>query len=408
MPRNPVFPRRAFIRGLLVACGLGVYVTPGPARDDSNASVAQLIDDLTQIDSQAPGINSAAIYDGFIAANTPGSFEGGVLGVAPPRVPPQMSELVRRGPVALPELLEHLDDRRPTKLEVGNDDSPRSSHQVGVDVFAFSFFSDEYDPRLPRKRGPTPMEKGFRGRYTVKVGDVCYVLIGQIVNRRLLAVRYQASAGLVVNSPIETPALAEKVRNDWVNTDSEVLRASLLADIHAANHPGEINRVYPALERLRLYFPDTYKALDGDNLKKKREFEWLKTSDRRVEPPTPGASSAKLKKELASQHFSGVLEGDVRFKTLGALSCGTNSLRVVFYEWHESSSPGKAVHSSYRVILMHGATYIGSYVVEDKPSIQGDELRFLYGANGNSVRCGIDGAPPKRVLLDGAIVSLAK
>ncbi len=301
-----------------------------------------------------------------------------------------MSELVRRGPVALPELLKHLDDRRPTKLEVGNDDSARSSHQVGVDFFAFSFFSDEYDPRLPHRRGPRPMEKDFRGGYTVKVGDVCYVLIGQIVNRRLLAVRYQASGGLVVNSPVEAPVLVEKVRNDWGSGEA-VVRASLLSDVHAANHPGEISRVYPALERLRLYFPDTYKTLDGDNLKQ-----------------TPGASSETLKKELSSQHFSGVLDGDVRFTTLGALRCGTNSLQVVFYEWHESSPPGKAVHSSERVILIHGAAYVGSYVVHDKPSIQGDELRFLYGARGDSIRCGMDGAPPKKVLLDGGIVSLAK
>jgi hypothetical protein len=28
-----------------------------------------------------------------------------------------------------------------------------------------------------------------------------------------------------------------------------------------------------ALERLRLYFPDTYNALEGDDLKKKMQFE---------------------------------------------------------------------------------------------------------------------------------------
>ena len=250
-------------------------------------SVAQLIDDLTQIDSQAPGIDSAAIYQGFIADDAPGSFLVGVLGVAPPKAPPKMLELVRLGPVALPELLKHLDDKRPTKLQVGNDDSPGSSHQVGVDAFSFSFFSDEYDPRSPHwfdqevlTSGPRPMEKDFHGRYTVKVGDVCYVLIGQIVNRHLLAVRYQPSGGLVVNSPIEAPALAERVRSDWGNVDAEILRASLLADIHAANQPRRISRadytrrfVNPALERLRLYFPETYASLDGDYLKKRRAFE---------------------------------------------------------------------------------------------------------------------------------------
>jgi hypothetical protein len=83
-----------------------------------------------------------------------------VLGIAPPKVPAQMSELVRRGPIALPELIKHLDDGRPTKLEVGNKPSGR---QVGVDAFMFMFFSDEYDPCVPHwfseedlKSGPQP------------------------------------------------------------------------------------------------------------------------------------------------------------------------------------------------------------------------------------------------------------
>jgi hypothetical protein len=125
-------------------------------------------------------------------------------------------------------------------------------------------------------------------------------------------------------------------------------------------------------------------------------------------PKANGEPSAKLKKELASQHFSRVLEGNVKFTNLGQLSCGSDSLQVVFYAWEESSPPGAAVHSSYRVILMHGATYLGSYVVADKPSIQGDEIRFPYTENGNSIKCGTDGALPKEVLLDGENISLAK
>ena len=263
-------------------------ITPAVGSDYSKSSVNQLIDDLTQIDSQSPGINSAAIYEGFIADNAPGSFQVGVLGVAPPKVPPQMRELVRRGPLALPELIKHLDDRRPTKFEVGNKPSGR---QVGVDSFMFMYFSDEYDPRMPHwfsekewKIGPRPMEKSFEGRYTVKVGDICYVLIGQIVSRRLLAVRYQPSAGLVVNSPIEAPVLIEKVKGDWGSADAEMLKASLLTDIRAANRPKRINKavytrrfVNPALQRLKLYFPATYNALEGDDLKKRKEFEMQET-----------------------------------------------------------------------------------------------------------------------------------
>src|ERR1700722_1631023 len=254
---------------VLLAClilGLSTYGVPAVSDDYSQKSVAELIDELTQIDSRSPGINSADIYEGFIADDSPGRFEGGVLGVAPPKVPVQMSELVRRGPTALPELIEHLDDNRPTKLEVGNKPSGR---QVGVDAFMFMYFSDEYDPRVPHwfseeewKSGPRPMEKSFAGRYTVKVGDVCYVLIGQIVNRRLLAVRYQPSAGLVVNSPIEAPVLVEKVRNDWAHVNAEELRKALLADAHGTNKPKGVNQdeytrrfVFPALVLLTQYFP---------------------------------------------------------------------------------------------------------------------------------------------------------
>jgi hypothetical protein len=113
------------------------------------------------------------------------------------------------------------------------------------------------------------------------------VLIGQIVNRRLLAVRYQPTGGLVINSPIEAPSLAEKVRSDWGSADTETLRQSLLDDIHATNHPKRISRaeytprfVNPALARLRFYFPATYGALQGDDLKKRREFEDQETKVR--------------------------------------------------------------------------------------------------------------------------------
>jgi len=272
--------RRIWIPAFIAVLAFSSNLSAAAADDYSKKSVAQLIDDLTQIDSSAPGIDSAAVYSGFLANERSISFQVGVLGVPPPKLPPQMRELVRRGPLALPELIKHLDDRRPTKFEVGNKDDGHS-HQVGVDAFWWTDFSDEYDPRSRRPSNEKmetkmPMMKEFQGRYTVKVADVCYTLIGQIVNRRLLAVRYQPSAGLMVNSPIEVPALAEEVRNDWGKADAEELRASLLADLRATSqsetyYTQRFNN--SALERLRLYFPDTYNGLEGDDLKKKEQFE---------------------------------------------------------------------------------------------------------------------------------------
>jgi hypothetical protein len=261
----------------LLAAFIPSYGRPASS-DYSHETVTQLIDDLTQIESESPGISTSAIYVGFVAEDTSASAWVGTRGVAPPEVPPQMRELVRRGQLALPELIKHLDDKRPTKLEVG-------SLPPG---FAYSgkVFGYEYDPRM-RDWEPEDTRRGFRWTamwfkdwYTVKVGDVCFALIGQIANRHLSAVRLQPTGFLVVNSPIEVPDLLDMVKSDWGSGDTEMLKASLLADIHCTSHPPRIDDalcaktvVNPALRRLKLYFPDAYRALAGSDQQRKREFE---------------------------------------------------------------------------------------------------------------------------------------
>jgi len=101
----------------------------------------------------------------------------------------------------------------------------------------------------------------------VTVGDACYFLIGQIVNRELAAVRYQPTGGIIVNSPVKRPALAARVRRDWVGLDSAGLRASLLDDLRAES---ELYDYGSALTRLRFYYPDAYAGLSGADLQKRR------------------------------------------------------------------------------------------------------------------------------------------
>lgn len=85
----------------------------------SSAPLEQLIDELTFIDAPAPGLNSTAWFTAFVAEDKPPRFAGGVLGSPPPQTPQPMRELVRRGLRALPALIEHLQDDRPTRLSVG-------------------------------------------------------------------------------------------------------------------------------------------------------------------------------------------------------------------------------------------------------------------------------------------------
>src|ERR1035438_6730037 len=279
------FPRRAVFVLMLIG-----WVPPAQnVRANAQATsktVQQLIDDLTTIDGQSIGINSSAVYDGFLAEDAKGHFGMGVLGIETPTAALQVRELVRRGPAALPELLRHLDDARLTKLAVGND-ARAKTRQVGLNAFMWEMFSDEYDPRTrPEIKKGSPrawqksLEKPFEGSYQVRVGDVCFVIIGQIVNRDLYAVRYQPSGGLIVNSPIQTQALADEVRRDWENVGLETFQSSLVGDIDMAHTPHSSDwdyyvrdRAFGALTRLRYYFPETYKALSGEDLRTRRDFE---------------------------------------------------------------------------------------------------------------------------------------
>lgn len=141
-----------------------------------------------------------------------------------------LQQLVALGPRALPFLLEALTDKTPTKL--------KHAHGGG---FGGMFLCSEMGSnptnsieqkalaRLPKR------ELGFGGKhvtdYTVKVGDVCFVIIGQIVGRAYLAVRYQPSSIIVINSPVEETKLAKAVRDVWSSTNAtQRLFDSLLFD----------------------------------------------------------------------------------------------------------------------------------------------------------------------------------
>lgn len=241
--------------------------------DYSRASVDQLIDDLTLISAPTVGIDGGALYSAFIVDDTPPEFMVGVLGVPPPTIPSQMRELIRRGVQALPALIRHLSDERATRLTVGF-----PSDRLWL--IGGPGFSTEYDarhrtwPRLmplvdcnkfPCSDGPVG------GTYVVRVGDVCYALIGQIVNRLLIAVRYQPTGIIIVNSPVEAPVLVERIKEDWGDLDAAGHEASLLSDIREAKSQWDW---MPALARLHFYYPGAYTSLSGADLRKRKAFEY--------------------------------------------------------------------------------------------------------------------------------------
>jgi hypothetical protein len=140
-------------------------------------------------------------------------------------------QLVAFGPRALPFLLEALDDKTPTKL--------KQNHGGGFGgMFLCTEMGSNPTNSIEQKAVASlpKREIGFSdGRtitdYTVTVGDVCFVAIGQIVGRAYLAVRYQPTAIIVINSPVEEKALAKAVRDIWSSTNAaQRLFDSLLFD----------------------------------------------------------------------------------------------------------------------------------------------------------------------------------
>src|SRR6185312_3187813 len=109
-------------------------------------SVASLIDQLAEVYAVGVGFHLMAWADGFIGVDEEPRFQGGILGSEKPVVSPPLRALVQKGLAALPELINHLSDRRETKVTIGG--------------FMSMWHSDEYDPRqhppLRYLPGPKP------------------------------------------------------------------------------------------------------------------------------------------------------------------------------------------------------------------------------------------------------------
>jgi hypothetical protein len=266
----------ALVVGFSVVIGIGA--TRGGEPDATRMPDEALVNALIAVDTPTVGLSDTQWFTAFIADQDPPRFEEGLLGVPlPPPASPEMRELVRRGAEALPTLIRHLSDARPTGLVVGVrqvtaivSDPGHPSQEVSVNFYRWMQYAEEYTPRSgrdPFERAPIlkPPPEGYR----VKVGDICFVLVGQIVNRRLDAVRYQASAGYVVNSPVVTPQLASRVRRDWAGANARDLETSLLGDIRG----DDVDESFGAFERLRLYYPAAYNALSGSDRARRDAFE---------------------------------------------------------------------------------------------------------------------------------------
>jgi len=157
-------------------------------------------------------------------------------------------KVVRDGIKSVPFLVSHLSD--PTKLQNAQvspnsgvvDDYYDATNPHGA--FMHGMWNPKGDPALPRD-------------YHVTVGDVCFFLLGQIVNRNYDSLQPLYVRNFVphFNGPGVSPILAADARRDWGRIDSGRLKRSLIADVL---RPTVAWRDDGAMRRLIAYFPGGY------------------------------------------------------------------------------------------------------------------------------------------------------
>jgi HEAT repeat protein len=233
-----------------------LQASPAPAETER---IRKLIAALAAIDAPDVGFSPTMAGSAFAPVASWQHFDTFTVTHHGLRRNAAFTSLVQLGPTALPLLLEALDDKTPTKLVIAHEGGMGSmwlGHEISgnpLNVQETRLLADVTGTAqdwLSQRRDPGP--------YTVKVGDICFVAIGQITNRAYMAVRYQPTGCIVVNSPVEDKELAAEVRAIWGQSGHRrKLLDSLLVDFRVPDFGFEAG----AAVRLAYYFPDAAENL---------------------------------------------------------------------------------------------------------------------------------------------------
>ena len=204
----------------------------------------QLIDRLVKVRHAGIGYSGAMAGSQFLPLTGSGRTGMLILGRAAPRRSATLTRLVARGLRALPSLLRHLNDHRPIALP------PVRAMMWLSRAPEVDFNRRTERALLPRPRSALP--SGGPRQHQVTVGDLCFVAIGQIVNRGYNAVRYQPTGGLIVNSPPLDLAIRSSLRNRWRGLTLAAHKRLLTRDFVKPDFDG---RRIGAYRRLVTYYP---------------------------------------------------------------------------------------------------------------------------------------------------------
>lgn len=280
-----------FVMMLVATLPLGATARP-PEDKELGKKIEALIDKLTEVTNPDLGYCPTASGTIFLPLDSKGQF-GAVLLAGPTTQQPlahseTLQELEKLGAAAVPHLISHLDDRRPTRINA-------ISHAGFIGGLWFEDACDynarTQKPLAARKAALPDMNKNATS-HQLAVGDLCYVALGQIVNRAFIAARYQPTAIIIVASPIQSETLRAAVKEHWGGLTPEKHKASLLADL--ANPDSEYRRI-GAAKRLAYFYPEaleepalkllarpTYDASDVWQFVRKKLYAAKNPKDRKV------------------------------------------------------------------------------------------------------------------------------
>jgi len=230
---------------VILLCAAGLFHFEIKAAADAvqpvvDAETEALIDKLPEIAEIGYGYSATFGGSQFLPDKDSARIGVVLFGGPAPENSDVLEAIVRRGAKAVPALLKHLDDARETKIP------PMSG-------ILWTQFEDEYDYNRRTQKAPKGVNKkrvGFDENqppsHIITVGDLCFVALGQIVNRSFIATRYQPSLGLGGNSPTYSKTLCAAAREDFQNFDEEKHRELLLWDF---SQPDKFSRRIEAIRR---------------------------------------------------------------------------------------------------------------------------------------------------------------
>lgn len=118
-------------------------------------------------------------------------------------------------------------------------------------------------------------------------------------------------------------------------------------------------------------------------------FVLLSQSIFAADPPT--ISVRHLKSILRKQGFSGALDKDASFRSLGVFNCGPHKYRIFYFDWAETRADGRPGHGQQRIVIIGaGEKYLGSYWINDPPMKVMRDLILISGDVANDkdeIRC---------------------